>query len=129
MLRRSARPRRRVHPAPQREAEQDRKQEHLQDIPVRQRADDAFGNEVKDEIDGSCGLVQFHTVGKFRGIGLGGKATADLEQTAHNQAEHQGKSGDVFETDKRFNADRADFLIWAIPDTTVQKMIGASTLL
>lgn len=31
----------------------------------------------------------------------------------------------MFEIDKRFNANRADFLIWAIPDTTVQKMIGA----
>lgn len=57
--------------------------------------------------------------------GLAAKPRPIWNRLPTTKAEHQGKSGDVFETDKRFNADRAYFLIWAIPDTTVQKMIGA----
>ena len=63
---------------------------------------------------------------------LAADARARPHEIADDQADRQREGRDDFEIDQRLDADPSDVgasLIWATPDTIVQKMIGAMTIL
>ena len=73
-----------------RKAEQDRKQQHLQDFTLRESADDSVGNDVQEEVDALLGLG---LLGKARDLGRIGHGAAEtrtrLGEIADEEPEHQ----------------------------------------
>ncbi len=76
--------------------------------PARQRPDHAVRDDVEDEIDRFLRFRLLDETGDRRRIGLGGKPVPDLEQIAHDEAEHQRERRHNLEIDQRLDADAAD---------------------
>src|SRR5258708_3958474 len=73
-----------------RKAEQDRKQQHLQDLAGRERADHGVGNDVEEEIDGLLRLGLFGVGGHRLRVGRGAaKTCARPHQIADDKPNHQ----------------------------------------
>ena len=97
----------------QREGEQDRDQQHLQDFAFRKGADKGVGDDVQQVID------KAHLGGFF---GIGGDARriqrgrvdvhphAGLPDVDDDQTHDQGDGGHHLEIDQRLDADAADLL-------------------
>ena len=94
----------------QREAEQDREQQHLKDVAAREGADDTVGNDVENEVDRMLCLGLFHEVRHGAGIGLRRDAAPDRHEVADDEADDQGEGRDDLEIDQRLDRDAADLL-------------------
>ena len=93
------------------EAEQHREQQHLQDLALREGADDGVRNDVQDEVDRLLAFGLLGVVGDGLRVGGGAaEARARLHQVADDQSDHQREGRDDLEIDQRLDADAADLL-------------------
>ena len=97
----------------QREREQDREEQHLQDLALGEGADDGVGNDVHQEFDRALlpGLrgVDLDRFGIDRAH-VDVHADAGLQDVDHDQADDQRQRGHDLEIDQRLQADAADLL-------------------
>ena len=88
---------------------------------------------LQDEIDALLRLRLLDEVGDRGRVGRGAaKPVAGRTRLPTIEADDQREGRDDLEIDQRLDADAADLLaswICAMPETTVQKMIGAITIL
>ena len=95
----------------QSKAEQNRKQQNLQDLARREGADDGIGNDMQEEIDAFLGLGLLGIAGYRLRIGHGAaEARARTHHVSDDQPDHKREGGDDLEIDQRLDADPADFL-------------------
>jgi len=92
----------------EREAEEQRDQQDLQDIAFDKRRDKGAGDEVQQGVDDPGGLrggrVGGHGLG-VKGSGRGVKPRARVEGIGHDEPDDQGQGGDDFEIDQGAQAD------------------------
>ncbi len=94
-----------------REAEQHREQQHLQDLALREGADHGVGNDVQHEVDALLRLGLLGIAGDRLGVRRSiAEARAGLHQIADQQSDHQGEGRDDLEIDQRLDADATDLL-------------------
>ena len=95
----------------QRKAEQDRKQQDLEDFALREGADDGIGNDMQEEIDA---LLRFGLLGvagdRLRVRHAAAETRAGPDHIADDKTDHQREGGDDLEIDQRLDADAADLL-------------------
>ena len=97
--------------AHQREAEQDREQQHLQDFALREGADHGVGNDVQEEVDALLRLGLLGVAGDRLRVRHGAaEARAGPDHIADDKTDHQREGGDDLEIDQRLDADAADLL-------------------
>ena len=93
-------------------AEQDREQQHLQDLALGEGADHRVGNDVQEEIDA---LLRLGLLGDSRRLSPASampppKPAPGLHHIADDQPDHQREGRDDLEIDQRLDADAADLL-------------------
>src|SRR4051794_13089749 len=97
----------------QSESEQDREEEYLQDLALREGAYHGVGDDVHQEFDRALlpGLrrIDLNRFGIDRS-GVHVHADAGLKDVYHDQADDQGEAGDELEIEQRFHTDAADLL-------------------
>ena len=92
-------------------AEQNREQQHLQDLALGEGADHRVGNDVQEEIDALLGFGLLGEAGDFRRIShAAAEAGAGTHQISDEQSDHKRKCRDDLEIDQRLDADAADLL-------------------
>ncbi|OIQ67277.1 hypothetical protein GALL_511450 [mine drainage metagenome] len=92
-------------------AEQDRKQQHLQDLATCEGADHRVGDDVKKEVDALLGLGLLGVIGHRLRIGhRAAKAHARAHQVSDGEPDNQCESRDDLEIDQRLDADPPDLL-------------------
>ena len=95
----------------QREAEQDRKQQDLEDFALREGADDGIRNDMQEEIDALLRLGLLGVAGDgLRVRHAAAETRAGPDHIADDKTDHQREGGDDFEIDQRLDADAADLL-------------------
>jgi hypothetical protein len=97
----------------QREAEQHREQQHLQDLALGEGVDHAVRDDVEQEVGGAGHLARRHVAGDALGV-QGGRvdvhAGARLQQVHQHQADEQGDGGEDLEVQQGQAAGLADLL-------------------
>ena len=94
-----------------RKAEQDREEQHLQDLAGRERADHGVGNDVQEEVDALLRLGLLGVAGHLGRVRCGAaEARARPHQITDNKSDQQRKGGDDLEIEQRLDADAPDLL-------------------
>ena len=98
----------------QRQAEEHGEQQHLQDVPAREGADDGVGNDVQEELDRAVALLGGAGIRGDR-VHVGGRrieadAAARLHHVDDHQADGERQHRGELEVDQRAEADPADLL-------------------
>ena len=96
-----------------REREQDREEQDLQDLSLGKSADDRVRDDVHQELDGAL-LARLRGVDLDRpgidGLRIHVHADAGLQIIDDHQPDHEGEGGDDLEIDERLEADASDLL-------------------
>ena len=93
----------------QREAEEDGDEQHLQDLPLREGAEDGVRDHAEQKVDRATGLMRLLGVLLHRrGVGVARKARARAQQRADDEAENEREGRDGLEIDERLDADAPD---------------------
>ena len=102
-----------VADAPQRQAEQHREQEHLQDVAFGERADEGLGDDVQQGVDDRHALRGVRVAGDGLGVERsrrGMETGARREDVRDDESDQQRERGDDLEVDDGLEADLAGFL-------------------
>src|SRR6185312_3388728 len=95
----------------QREAEQNRKQQDLEDFALREGADDGIRNNMQEEIDALLRLGLLGVAGDgLRVRHAAAESRAGPDHIADDKTDHQREGGDDFKIDQRLDADTAALL-------------------
>jgi hypothetical protein len=93
----------------QRKAEEDRKQQDLQDLAGRKRADHGVGNDVQEEVDAFLFARLLGVGGDLVGAGHRTAETrAGFHQVSDHKSDDEREGRDDLEIDQRLDADAPD---------------------